>query len=153
MVDLEEFAVTGSFGGIGSGATESEVIEELGAAEFREKSKKAGRFTLLYGDVEIWFDESRLERISVRLNENEPPHGGPVPLSGFWPASRRSMEHVRGLLARREIGWSLDELMSGLNPEESSQTWVTDRNVHLAFFEGELQGVGTGFTGAETGTS
>lgn len=147
MVDLEEFAVTGSFGGIESGAADSQVIDELGAAEFREKSKKAGRFTLLYGDVEIWFDESRLERVSVRFRENEPPNGGPIPLSGFWPGSRRSMEYVRDLLAGREISWSPDELMSGLNPGETSQTWVTERNVHLAFFEGELQGVGTGFTG------
>jgi hypothetical protein len=59
MVDLEEFAVTGSFGGIRSGAAESEVVAELGAAEFRDKSKQAGRFTLLYGDVEIWFDVLR----------------------------------------------------------------------------------------------
>lgn len=153
MVDLEEFAVTGLFGGLGSGATESEVMGELGAAEYREKGKKAGRFTFLYGDIELWFDDNRLERVSLRLNENEPPNGGPLSLAGFWPRTKRSMEYVRRLLAQRDVTWNLDELMSGLSREETSQTWVTERNVHLAFFEGELQGIATGFPDAAPGTS
>lgn len=141
MVDLEEYAITGRLGPVGGGADRSAVIADLGEAEFTER-QKAGRVALLYGDVELWFYQDRLDRTSVRLREGEPANGGPIELSGFWPDARRSMNYVRDLFLARDISWRLDEIMSGINPQETSQTWISERDVHLAFFEGELQAFG-----------
>ena len=136
-IDLEDFVATARFGRIAGQVTSDVVREIFGEPDMAEKGRK--KRGLRYGDVEFWFWWDRLTSVGFTLFPGEPVNGGPIAVTGFWPEHRRTMGFVRELLESRRVSWAVDPRMSGLNPEEDSQTWVTEEHVHLAFFNGTLQ--------------
>ncbi|WP_154663761.1 hypothetical protein [Saccharomonospora iraqiensis] len=137
-VDLETFIISGEFGSVGSGSEYGNVATKFGEPELLEAQHRSRPMIARYGDVEFRFLDQLLIAISVNLPDREVPRAANVELTGLWPPSARTLETVGKLLRKHGISWQVDPVMSATNPEENSQTWVTDRKVHLGFFAGYL---------------
>jgi hypothetical protein len=139
MVDLEEFAVSAEFGALPVGSGYAVAREMFGEPELMEPGNSNGPMFIRYGDVEFTFIDDRLTKAAFSLESDVPADGGAIPVRGFWPESKRTREAVAELLTAHGVSWKLDSVMSATSAAESSQVWVTERDVHLAFFEGVLQ--------------
>jgi hypothetical protein len=146
MVTLEHFVTTAAFGPVTSGASFDSVVREFGEPEAVEPERKSYPLMALYGDVEFRFRSDKLTTISIRLDEESPVSAPGISVEGLWPESARTMDSLRKLLESRGVGWTLDPVMSDINPEESSQVWITDHNVHLGFFDGVLQNIAADYS-------
>jgi hypothetical protein len=139
VVDLERFATSGLFDQLLPGTPYPEVSDMFGEPELDWPMNKRAPLFVKYGDIEFMFRFHRLTTAACNLVEGRPIDGGRLPVQGFWPESRRTRAAVADLLAHNGVTWELDVRASSMTPEESSQVWVTENHVHLAFFQGTLQ--------------
>ncbi|MCW2914734.1 MAG: hypothetical protein JWN52_2802 [Actinomycetia bacterium] len=139
MVDLEKFVVSAEFDSLPPGSGYAAARDMFGEPELMEPGRRGRPMFVKYGDVEFTFRDDFLTKAAFSLERGAPVDGGSIQVQGFWPESKRTREAVGELLAANDVSWELDVLMSSISTEESSQVWITERDVHLAFFEGILQ--------------
>lgn len=146
MIDLEDFVASADrFGPLGPGASRADVVEALGEPDLRDRGRK-GRWSLRYGDVDLYLRHDGLTGVYFTLPPEQPVGGGTIEVCGFWPAERRMMSRVAELLHDRGVPWNVDPIMTQLTEEEDSQAWITAGSAHLAFYQGVLQRAGVDFS-------
>lgn len=114
------------------------VLAVLGEPEIFTKAYKSYPTMLVYGDAELRFRNDVLEIITITFG----PQGAKLPpqldVGAFQSMESRSFPLIEALLKQQKVGWKKDTIMS----DEDQEVYITEHEVHLAFYKGVLTKVG-----------
>lgn len=114
------------------------ILSFFGEPEIFTPAYKSYPLMIVYGDLELRFREEKLTTLTVVFKGNETQLPVQMDLEQFNIDANREFTAVEALLKRNDVAWKKDEIMSDLE----QVVYVTEHNVHLAFYEGFLTKIG-----------
>jgi hypothetical protein len=114
------------------------LLNFFGEPEILTPARKSYPMILVYSDLELRFREEKLTTLTVVFKGNETQLPAQIDLEQFSIDANREFTAVEALLKRNHVTWKKDEIMSDLE----QVVYVTEHNVHLAFYKGLLTKIG-----------
>lgn len=137
MITLKDVLLTGNRRST-RGLSPESIRDILGEPEIFTKAYRSYPTMLVYGDAEFRFLNDVLRIITITFGTNGAQVPVQIDLEPFPSLKERSFAVVEELLKQHRVGWEKDNIMS----DEDQEVYITEHDIHLAFYEGVLVKVG-----------
>lgn len=138
MTTLEQFIVKGKTSIIQMGCSHESILKNFGKPEIFTQAYKSYPMMLVYGDLEFFFRSNALDTVTLNLSRNKVDIPKGFDIEPFDVISNRSFIILENLIRTNKVAWEIDLIMS----DEDQLVYVTEKNVHLAFYNNYLTRIG-----------